>query len=140
MSVRVLLRLGGAVKKNRLCKEKILFKYPKAHLSYQKKVIIVPQFLSARKSFLFLLKRHFFYKGFCNFLCVLVLCVRLSLTLCSLRLTVFFPQLPEVQCPNFLDILNFWGEIMERKGFRFELLNSKVVYNRRGKNSISTDF
>ena len=38
----------------------------------------------------------------------------------SLRLTVFLPPLPEVQCPNFLYIRNPWGKVMERSGLRFE--------------------
>ena len=38
----------------------------------------------------------------------------------SLRLTVFLPPLPEVQCPNFLDFRNPWGKVMERSGLRFE--------------------
>ena len=38
----------------------------------------------------------------------------------SLRLTVFLPPLPKVQCPNFLDFRNPWGKVMERSGLRFE--------------------
>ena len=38
----------------------------------------------------------------------------------SLRLTVFFPPLREVKCPNFLDLRNPWGKVMERSGLRFE--------------------
>ena len=40
--------------------------------------------------------------------------------ICSLRLNVFFPPLPKVQCPNFLDFRNPWGKPMERSGIRFE--------------------
>ena len=32
----------------------------------------------------------------------------------SLHLTVFWPPLPEVQCPKFLDLQNPWGKVMER--------------------------
>ena len=53
----------------------------------------------------------------------------------SLRLTVLWPPLPEVQCPNFLDFLNSWGEKMKRSGLRFENFSSERVYNRRGKKS-----
>ena len=38
----------------------------------------------------------------------------------SLRLNVFFPQLPKVQCRNFLDFRNSRGKVMERSGLRFE--------------------
>ena len=38
----------------------------------------------------------------------------------SLLLTVFLAPLPEVQCPNFLDIWRPWGKLMERSGLRFE--------------------
>ena len=36
----------------------------------------------------------------------------------SLRLNVFLPPIPEVQCPNFLDIPNPWMKVMERNGLR----------------------
>ena len=32
--------------------------------------------------------------------------------LCSLRLNIFWPPIPKVQCPNFLDIQNSWGKVM----------------------------
>ena len=38
----------------------------------------------------------------------------------SSRLTVFLSPLPEVHCPNFLDIRNPWGKVMERSVSRFE--------------------
>ena len=56
------------------------------------------------------------------------LSVRLSVSLsvclcvCSLlryRLTVFFPPLPKVGCPIFLEIQNPWGKVMERSGPTF---------------------
>ena len=43
----------------------------------------------------------------------------------SLRLTVFLLSLSEVQCPNFLDIRNPWGKVMERNGLRFKQFCSK---------------
>ena len=36
----------------------------------------------------------------------------------SLRLTVFLPPLPKVQCPKFLDFWNHWGKLMERSGLK----------------------
>ena len=55
-----------------------------------------------------------FYKSKCLYVCLFV-----HHTF-SLRLTVFLSPLPEVQCPNFLDIQNPWGKVMERSGLRFE--------------------
>ena len=49
------------------------------------------------------------------------------LLICSLRLTVLLPTLPEVQCPKFLDIWNPWGKVMERSGLKFEHFSSKIV-------------
>ena len=43
----------------------------------------------------------------------------------SLCLTVFLPQLPEVQWPNFLDFQNPWGKVMERSGLRIDNFCSK---------------
>ena len=60
--------------------------------------------------------------------------------ICSLRLNVFFPPVPEVQCLNFLDIRNPWGKVMERSGLRFEIFCSKMVLNCHGKKSFFTDF
>ena len=40
--------------------------------------------------------------------------------ICSLRLHIFFPPLPKVQCPNFLDIWSPWKKVMERSGLRYE--------------------
>ena len=40
--------------------------------------------------------------------------------ICSLRLNVFLPPLPEVQCPIFLDFWNPWKKVMERSGLIFE--------------------
>ena len=45
----------------------------------------------------------------------------------SLRLTVFLPKLPKLQCPNFLDFRNPWEKIFRRSGLRFELLLVKGV-------------
>ena len=59
-----------------------------------------------------------FYKSKCPYVCLFV-CLFVRHTF-SLRLTVFLPPLPEVQCPNFLDIRNPWGKVMERSGLRFE--------------------
>ena len=44
--------------------------------------------------------------------------------ICSLRLNVFLPPLPEVQCPNFLDCQNPWGKVIVRSGLRFEIFCS----------------
>ena len=40
--------------------------------------------------------------------------------ICSLCLNVFLPPLPKVQCPNFLDIWNYWAKVIKRSGLRFE--------------------
>ena len=40
--------------------------------------------------------------------------------ICSLRLNVFVPPLPEFQCPNFLDFRSPLGKLMERIDLRFE--------------------
>ena len=56
------------------------------------------------------------------------------MSVCSLlryRLTVFLPQLPEVECLIFLEIPNPWGKVMERSGLSFEIFCLEVVYNRR---------
>ena len=45
----------------------------------------------------------------------------------SLRLTVFLPPLPEVQCLKILDIRNPWGKVMKRSGLRFEHFCLEVV-------------
>ena len=47
----------------------------------------------------------------------LCVCLCVCVCVCSLlryRLTVFFPPLPEVGCPIFLQIQNPWGKVMER--------------------------
>jgi len=49
------------------------------------------------------------------------------LKICLVRLNIFLPPLPEVQCPNFLDFQNPWGKVMERSGLRFEDFCSKNV-------------
>ena len=44
-------------------------------------------------------------------------------SVCSLlryRLNVFFPPLPEVGCPIFLEIPSLWGKEIERSGLRLE--------------------
>ena len=74
-----------------------------------------------------------FYKSKCPSACVSV-----CLSVCSLlryRLTVFLPPLPEVGYPIFLEILNSWGEVMERSGLTFEHFCLEVVLNRRAKKS-----
>ena len=38
----------------------------------------------------------------------------------SLRLTVFFSPLPEVQCKNLLDFQDPWGKVMEKSSLIFE--------------------
>ena len=40
--------------------------------------------------------------------------------ICSLCSNVFLHQLPEGQCPKFLDFWNPWGKVLERSCFRFE--------------------
>ena len=60
-------------------------------------------------------------------LCVRV-CVRLFV--CSLlryRLNVFLPQLPQVECPIFLEIRNPWGKVIQRCGLRYEHFCLKIV-------------
>ena len=68
----------------------------------------------------------------------LSVCLFVCLCVCSLlryRLTVFFPPLPEIGCPIFLEIRNPWGKIMERSGLRYEHFCLKIVENRRAKKS-----
>ena len=63
----------------------------------------------------------------------LYVCLCVCLSVCSLlryRLTVFFPPLPEVGCPIFLEIRNPWGKVMERSGLRYELFCLNIVENR----------
>ena len=61
MSVGVLLRLWGAVKKNRLCKIKQKINFLKIHKITK---------ADKNRYILSFLKVHFFYKGFCNsFVC-----------------------------------------------------------------------
>ena len=43
------------------------------------------------------------------------------------RLNVFLLPLPEIGCPNFLEIWNPWGKVMERKGLRCEQICLKMV-------------
>ena len=42
----------------------------------------------------------------------------------EVRLNVFLPPLPEVGCPNFLEILYSWGKVMERSSLRFEFFTN----------------
>ena len=50
-----------------------------------------------------------------------------SLTRClTIVKALFLHPLPEVQCPNFLDIHNPWGKIMERNSLRFAAAKKKV--------------
>ena len=57
-------------------------------------------------------------------MCVCVcVCLSVCLCVCSLLrycLNAFFPPLPKVGCPKFLEIWSPWGKIMERSGMRFE--------------------
>ena len=43
------------------------------------------------------------------------------------RMRDFFPLLPEVRCPKFLEIRNPWGKVMERSGLTFEHFFLEVV-------------
>ena len=50
-------------------------------------------------------------------------CLSVCLSVCSLLrncLNVFLPPLPKIICPKILEILNPWGKVVERSGFRFE--------------------
>ena len=131
ISVGVLLRLGhgDAFKQNRLCKKYWLLKIQKLFWAAKNIYCLHATFVSLNKVLSFLTGQFFFhqlvYKGFCQFLFVFVLCVCLSVPLCSLRLTVILPPLPEVQCLNFLDILNPWGKVMRRSGLIFEIYAQK---------------
>ena len=73
--------------------------------------------------------------AFCKSKCPSV-CVFVCPFVCSLlryRLNVFWPPLPKVGCPIFLEIQNPWGKVMVRSGLRFKHFCSKVVLNRRAK-------
>ena len=59
--------------------------------------------------------------------------------ICSLRLNVFLPPLPEVQCPNFLDLRNPWGKVMERSGWKLLLIKG-VKSPRKKKLVFSANF
>ena len=50
------------------------------------------------------------------------------------RLNVFFPPLPEVGCPIFLELRNHWGKVMERSGLRFNDFCLELDYNCQKKN------
>ena len=41
------------------------------------------------------------------------------------RFNVFLPPLPKVGCPDFLEIWNPWGKVMERRGLRVENFTNK---------------
>ena len=63
-----------------------------------------------------------FYKSVCPSVCVSA-CLCICLCVCSIlryRLNVFLPPFPEVGCPNFLEIQNSWGKVMERSGLTFK--------------------
>ena len=64
------------------------------------------------------LRADSFYKSKCPYVCWFV-CLSVCLSHFSLRLTIFLPPLPKVQCPIFLDIWNPWGKSNEKSGFRF---------------------
>ena len=58
----------------------------------------------------------------CMCVCLSV-CLCVCLCVCSLlryRLNVFLPPLPEIRCPNLLDIRNPWGKVLETSRLRFE--------------------
>ena len=60
---------------------------------------------------------------------------------CSLCLNVFLPPLLKVQYPNFLDLQNPWGKIMEWNGLGiWKLLLTKGVKLPRKKNSFFAEF
>ena len=72
-----------------------------------------------------------FYKWKCPFVCLFV-----CFSVCSLfryHLNVFLPQLPKVGCPQFLEIRNPWGKVMDRSGLRFETFINKGVKSTRKK-------
>ena len=43
------------------------------------------------------------------------------------RLNVFFPTLPKVGCPLFLEIQQHWGKVMKRSGLR---IRKKILIKR----------
>jgi hypothetical protein len=52
-----------------------------------------------------------------------------------------FAPLPKVGCPEFIEIRNSWGKVMERSGLRYEHFYLEVVSNHRAKkNSFFADF
>ena len=56
--------------------------------------------------------------------------VSVRASVCSLlryRLNGFFPPLPEVGCPTFLEIQNPWGKVVERRCLTFEHFRLEVV-------------
>ena len=55
-------------------------------------------------------------------------------------LTVFLPQLVEVQCPNCLDFQNPLGKVMKRSGLRFEHFAHKWCKIAAAKKVFVTDF
>ena len=57
-------------------------------------------------------------------------CPSVRVCVCSLLrycLNLFLPPLPEVGCPNILQIRNPWGKVMERYGLRFEHFCLEVI-------------
>ena len=61
----------------------------------------------------------FFAQKLCKIAAAKKVFYRIFFFICTLRLTVFLPPLPKVQCPNFLDFQNPWGKVMEISGLRF---------------------
>ena len=56
--------------------------------------------------------------------------LRIFFFICSFlryRLNVFLPQLVKVECPNFLEIQNLLGKVLEKIGLRYEHVCSKMV-------------
>ena len=123
MSVGVLLRLGGAVRKNKLCKENKKLTFKNFHPSWEKKSYRHHITFVCSDKLLSFLKGHFFFffrQDFSIYICFCFVCL-------SVRLQVFLPPLPEVQCSNFLYIRNPWGKVRKRSGLRFELFAKKNV-------------
>ena len=84
-----------------------------------KKALSSRNFCQLGTAFEFSIKALLFLRRILTFLfCFGFVC----LTLCLIRLPVFLPPLPEVQCQNFLDVRNPWGKVRGKKHcLRFEL-------------------
>ena len=122
MSVGVLISLGGAVEKNRLCKnkQKVYFlKIKKAYLSWQKSYCCHATFVSLDRLLSFL-KGHFFLQRFLPFLiCFCFVCLFVCHTLFTFFTGLFAPTFRSPMS-KLLDIWNPWEKVMERSGLRYE--------------------